>query len=147
MVCLNLDHASIIDGIRLAKAQKYRYKHKDMADLEAKLKESLEKGCRRRFIVTDGVFSMDGNVAPLNEIQQLAQKYKALVFVDECHATGFFGKTGRGTEEHLNCGKVDIINSTLGKALGGAAGGYTTGPKEIVDILRQKSRPYLFSNR
>ncbi len=117
-----------------------------MADLESKLKESIEKGTRRRFIVTDGVFSMDGNVAPLPDIQSLAEKYKALVFVDECHATGFFGKTGRGTEEYLSCGKVDVINSTLGKALGGAAGGYTTGPKEIVDLLRQKSRPYLFSN-
>lgn len=141
------DHASIIDGIRLAKAQKYRYKHKDMSDLESKLKESLDKGTRRRFIVTDGVFSMDGNVAPLPAIQSLAEKYNAVVFVDECHATGFFGKTGRGTEEYLGCKTpVDIINSTLGKALGGAAGGYTTGPKEIVDLLRQKSRPYLFSN-
>ncbi|OXA41835.1 2-amino-3-ketobutyrate coenzyme A ligase, mitochondrial [Folsomia candida] len=142
-----LNHASIIDGIRLAKAQKYRYKHKDMSDLESKLKESLDKGTRRRFIVTDGVFSMDGNVAPLPAIQSLAEKYNAVVFVDECHATGFFGKTGRGTEEYLGCKTpVDIINSTLGKALGGAAGGYTTGPKEIVDLLRQKSRPYLFSN-
>jgi glycine C-acetyltransferase len=117
-----------------------------MADLESKLKEAVDKGTRRRLIVTDGVFSMDGNVAPLPQIQDLAEKYNALVFIDECHATGFFGKTGRGTEEYFGCRKVDIINSTLGKALGGAAGGYTTGPKEIVDLLRQKSRPYLFSN-
>jgi len=142
-----LNHASIIDGIRLCKAQKYRYKHKDMQDLESKLKEAHEKGCRRKLIVTDGVFSMDGNVTPLKQIVDLAKKYGALVFIDECHATGFFGKTGRGTEEFFGCeGQVDLINSTLGKALGGAAGGYTTGPKEVIDLLRQKARPYLFSN-
>lgn len=140
-----LNHASIIDGIRLCKAQKYRYKHRDMKDLEEKLKQS--SGARMRLIATDGVFSMDGNVAPLPEICDLAEKYNAMVFVDECHATGLFGKTGRGTEEHFNImGKVDIINSTLGKALGGAAGGYTTAKRELVDLLRQKSRPYLFSN-
>lgn len=140
-----LNHASIIDGIRLCKAQKYRYKHRDMKDLEEKLKQS--SGARMRLIATDGVFSMDGNVAPLPEICDLAEKYNAMVFVDECHATGLFGKTGRGTEEHFNImGKVDIINSTLGKALGGAAGGYTTAKGELVDLLRQKSRPYLFSN-
>uniref|UniRef100_A0A2R5LEH6 2-amino-3-ketobutyrate coenzyme A ligase, mitochondrial n=1 Tax=Ornithodoros turicata TaxID=34597 RepID=A0A2R5LEH6_9ACAR len=141
-----LNHASIIDGIRLCKAQKYRYKHRDMADLEAKLKES-QTTARQRLIVTDGVFSMDGNVAPLIDICDLAEKYDAMVFVDECHATGFFGKTGRGTEEYFGiAGRVDIINSTLGKALGGAAGGYTTGKRELVDLLRQRSRPYLFSN-
>lgn len=139
-----LNHASIIDGIRLCKAQKYRYKHRDMNDLEAKLKESPG---RQKLIVTDGVFSMDGNVAPLREICELAERYGALVFVDECHATGFFGQTGRGTEEHCGVtGRVDIINSTLGKALGGAAGGYTAGPRELVELLRQRSRPYLFSN-
>ncbi|KAH7965120.1 hypothetical protein HPB49_003881 [Dermacentor silvarum] len=123
-----LNHASIIDGIRLCKAQKYRYKHRDMN-------------------VTDGVFSMDGNVAPLRDICDLADRYNAMVFVDECHATGFFGNTGRGTEEHFGIsGRVDIINSTLGKALGGAAGGYTTCRRELVDLLRQRSRPYLFSN-
>ncbi|KAK7098257.1 2-amino-3-ketobutyrate coenzyme A ligase, mitochondrial-like [Littorina saxatilis] len=140
-----LNHASIIDGIRLCKAQRLRYKHKDMADLEARLKDS--QGCRQRLIATDGVFSMDGNVAPLKDICSLADKYNALVFIDECHATGFFGKTGRGTEEYFGLdGKVDVINSTLGKALGGAAGGYTTGPKQLIDLLRQRSRPYLFSN-
>lgn len=141
-----LNHASIIDGIRLCKAaHKHRYRHRDMADLEAKLKESPG---RQKLIVTDGVFSMDGNVAPLREICELADRYGALVFVDECHATGFFGPTGRGTEEYcgLAPGRVDIINSTLGKALGGAAGGYTTGPEELVELLRQRSRPYLFSN-
>ncbi|XP_055924245.1 2-amino-3-ketobutyrate coenzyme A ligase, mitochondrial-like [Argiope bruennichi] len=140
-----LNHASIIDGIRLCKAQKYRYRHRDMYDLEKKLQES--SSARIRLIATDGVFSMDGNIAPLPEICALAKKYNALVFVDECHATGVLGKTGRGTEEHFNLnGKVDIINSTLGKALGGAAGGYTTAKSELVDLLRQKSRPYLFSN-
>lgn len=139
-----LNHASIIDGLRLCKAQKQRYKHRDMKDLEEKLHAS---SARVKLIVTDGVFSMDGNVAPLPEIFDLAEKYNALVFIDECHATGFFGKTGRGTEEFYNMmGRADIINSTLGKALGGASGGYTTGPKEIIDLLRQKSRPYLFSN-
>jgi len=140
-----LNHASIIDGIRLCKAQKHRYLHKDMEDLETKLKES---NARMKLIVTDGVFSMDGNVSPLPEICDLADKYNAMVFLDECHATGFFGTTGRGTEEFfgLSPTRVDIINSTLGKALGGAAGGYTTGPKELVTLLRQRARPYLFSN-
>lgn len=140
-----LNHASVIDGIRLCKATRLRYKHRDMKDLEGKLQET--QNCRMRLIATDGVFSMDGNVAPLREICDLADKYKALVFVDECHATGFFGRTGRGTEEYCDVtGHVDIINSTLGKALGGAAGGYTTGPKQLIDLLRQRSRPYLFSN-
>ncbi|KAF0298075.1 2-amino-3-ketobutyrate coenzyme A ligase, mitochondrial [Amphibalanus amphitrite] len=140
-----LNHASIIDGIRLCKAQKHRYKHKDMKDLEAKLRDS--QSARMRLIVTDGVFSMDGNVCPLPEIVDLARRYNALVFLDECHATGFFGATGRGTEEHFGMtGSVDIINTTLGKALGGAAGGYTTGPRELTELLRQRSRPYLFSN-
>lgn len=141
-----LNHASIIDGIRLSKAKRLKYKHKDMGDLEAKLKEA--SGSRFKLIATDGVFSMDGNVAPLNEICNLAEKYNALVFVDECHATGFFGATGRGTEEYLGVdrSRIHIINSTLGKALGGAAGGYTTSCKEIVALLRQRSRPYLFSN-
>jgi len=141
-----LNHASIIDGIRLCKAKKYRYKHKDMKDLEEKLKES-HGSSRMRLIVTDGVFSMDGNVAPLKDIAQLADAYDAMVFIDECHATGFFGPTGRGTEEYWGLGnRVDIINSTLGKAVGGAAGGYTAGPKELIQLLRQRSRPYLFSN-
>jgi len=141
-----LNHASIIDGIRLCKAQKHRYLHKNMEDLEAKLQAS--KDARMRLIVTDGVFSMDGNVAPLLEICDLADKYNAMVFIDECHATGFLGPTGRGTEEHFGIppGRVDIINSTLGKALGGAAGGYTTGPKQLITLLRQRARPYLFSN-
>lgn len=141
-----LNHASIIDGIRLCKAQKHRYQHRNMADLEQQLKAAAGSA-RLKLIVTDGVFSMDGNVAPLPEICELADRYGALVFVDECHATGFFGATGRGTEEFFGMsGRVDIINSTLGKALGGASGGYTTGPAELVDLLRQKSRPYLFSN-
>jgi glycine C-acetyltransferase len=140
-----LNHASIIDGIRLSKAQRFRYKHRDMNDLESLLKDNQK--ARNRLIATDGVFSMDGNVAQLNSICDLADKYNAIVFVDECHATGFFGQTGRGTEEYFGLnGRVDIINSTLGKALGGAAGGYTTGPKELIDLLRQRSRPYLFSN-
>lgn len=141
-----LNHASIIDGIRLCKARKFRYQHKNMQDLEAKLQECQD--ARIKLIVTDGVFSMDGNVTPLREICDLADKYKALVFIDECHATGFFGATGRGTEEHFGIptDRVDIINSTLGKALGGAAGGYTTGPKELITLLRQRARPYLFSN-
>lgn len=139
-----LNHASIIDGIRLCKAKKQRYKHRDLADLEQQLRSSE---ARLKLIATDGVFSMDGNIAPLARIVELARKYDALVFVDECHATGFFGTTGRGTEEYANVlGEVDIINSTLGKALGGASGGYTTGPAELVSFLRQKSRPYLFSN-
>ncbi|KAG2387681.1 hypothetical protein C9374_001275 [Naegleria lovaniensis] len=140
-----LNHASIIDGIRLCKAQRFRYKHMDMADLEKILQET--QSARTRLIATDGVFSMDGDVAPLPEIVKLAEKYKAIVFIDECHATGFFGKTGRGTPEHFGLeGKIDIINSTLGKALGGSTGGYTTGRKEIIELLRQRARPYLFSN-
>jgi len=141
----SLNHASIIDGIRLCRANRLRYNHLDMADLEAKLQESQSN--RFRLIATDGVFSMDGDIAPLDKIVSLAQKYNAKVFVDECHATGFFGKTGRGTPEYFGLeGKIDIINSTLGKAMGGATGGYTTASKEIVTILRQRSRPYLFSN-
>ncbi|KAF1396391.1 2-amino-3-ketobutyrate coenzyme A ligase, mitochondrial, partial [Spheniscus magellanicus] len=140
-----LNHASIIDGIRLCKANKYRYKHMDMQDLEAKLQDAQKH--RLRLVATDGAFSMDGDIAPLREICQLAQKYDALVFIDECHATGFLGPNGRGTDELLGVmDKVTIINSTLGKALGGAAGGYTTGPKPLIDLLRQRSRPYLFSN-
>jgi glycine C-acetyltransferase len=140
-----LNHASIIDGVRLCKAQRYRYKNCDMADLEEQLKKAQAQ--RHRIIVTDGVFSMDGFVAPLDKICDLADKYNALVMVDECHATGFIGKTGRGTIEHRNVmGRVDIITGTLGKALGGAMGGFTTGKKEIIELLRQRSRPYLFSN-
>jgi glycine C-acetyltransferase len=140
-----LNHASIIDGIRLCKAARYRYNTNDMADLEAKLKEA--QGARRRLIATDGVFSMDGTIAQLDKICDLADKYDAMVMVDECHATGFVGKTGRGTHEYRNVmGRVDIITGTLGKALGGASGGFTAARKEIVDILRQRSRPYLFSN-
>ncbi|CAG9533329.1 unnamed protein product [Cercopithifilaria johnstoni] len=140
-----LNHASIIDGIRLCKAKRFRYKHIDLNDLEKILKETRNN--RRRVIATDGVFSMDGDVAPLKEICDLADRYNALVFVDDCHATGFFGPTGRGAEEHLGIqGRIDIINSTLGKALGGTMGGYTTGPKPFIDLLRQRSRPYLFSN-
>ncbi|NXW82321.1 KBL protein, partial [Alopecoenas beccarii] len=140
-----LNHASIIDGIRLCKANKYRYKHMDMQDLEAKLQDAQKH--RLRLVATDGAFSMDGDIAPLREICQLAQKYDALVFIDECHATGFLGPNGRGTDELLGVmDKVTIINSTLGKALGGAAGGYTTGPKPLIELLRQRSRPYLFSN-
>lgn len=140
-----LNHASIIDGVRLCKAQRYRYKNCDMADLEEQLKKAQAQ--RHRIIVTDGVFSMDGFVAPLDKICDLADKYNALVMVDECHATGFIGKTGRGTIEQRNVmGRVDIITGTLGKALGGAMGGFTTGRKEIIELLRQRSRPYLFSN-
>lgn len=140
-----LNHASIIDGVRLCKAQRYRYKNCDMADLEEQLKKAQAQ--RYRIIVTDGVFSMDGFVAPLDKICDLADKYNALVMVDESHATGFIGKTGRGTVELKNVmNRVDIITGTLGKALGGAMGGFTTGKKEIIDILRQRSRPYLFSN-
>lgn len=140
-----LNHASIIDGVRLCKAQRYRYEHNDMADLERCLKESQH--LENRIIVTDGVFSMDGTIAQLDKICDLADKYKALVMVDECHSMGFMGKTGRGTVEHCNVlGRVDIITGTLGKALGGAMGGFTTGRKEIVEMLRQRSRPYLFSN-
>ena len=146
MLSDELNHASIIDGIRLCKAERHRYKHLDMRDLEDRLIATQTK--RQRLIATDGVFSMDGHVAPLKDIVALANKYNALVFVDECHATGFLGKTGRGTEEYcgLEPGTVDIVNSTLGKALGGGTGGYTTGRQEIVDLLRQKARPYLFSN-
>ncbi|MBN1252747.1 MAG: glycine C-acetyltransferase [Bacteroidales bacterium] len=140
-----LNHASIIDGVRLAKAFRYRYKHGDMADLEEQLK--LAQAQRFRIVVTDGVFSMDGDIAKLNEICDLAEKYDALVMVDDSHASGFIGKTGRGTHEHHNVmNRVDIITSTLGKALGGALGGFTTGKQEIIDMLRQRSRPYLFSN-
>lgn len=140
-----LNHASIIDGVRLCKAARYRYKHSDMADLEEQLKASQAQ--RYRIIVTDGVFSMDGDIAKLDEICDLADKYNALVMVDDSHASGFIGKTGRGTHEHNNVmGRVDIITSTLGKALGGAMGGFTSGKKEIIDMLRQRSRPYLFSN-
>jgi len=140
-----LNHASIIDGIRLCKAARYRYKNGDMADLEAKLKEA--SGARHRLIATDGVFSMDGYIAKLPQICDLADKYNAMVMMDDCHAIGFLGKTGRGTHEHHNVmGRIDIITGTLGKALGGASGGYTSGRKEIVALLRQRSRPYLFSN-
>lgn len=141
----SLNHASIIDGVRLCKAQRYRYNHDDMADLEEKLKETQH--LRHRIIVTDGSFSMDGTIAQLDKICDLADQYKALVMIDECHSSGFLGKTGRGTHEHHNVvGRVDIITGTLGKALGGASGGFTSGPKEVIDILRQRSRPYLFSN-
>lgn len=140
-----LNHASIIDGIRLCKAQRFRYKHNDMADLEAKLQEA--QNARTRIIVTDGVFSMDGTIAQLDKIVELAEKYNALIMIDECHASGFMGKNGRGTHEYRGVmGKIDIITGTLGKALGGAMGGFTSGKKEIIDILRQRSRPYLFSN-
>lgn len=142
-----LNHASIIDGVRLCKAKRYRYKNNDMNDLEAKLKEANEAGARNKIIVTDGVFSMDGYIAQMNHIVELAEKYDALVMTDECHATGFIGQTGRGTHEFHNVmGRVDIITGTLGKALGGAMGGFTSGRKEIIDMLRQRSRPYLFSN-
>ena len=141
----SLNHASIIDGVRLCKAVRYRYENNDMNDLEAKLIESQDQ--RNRIIVTDGVFSMDGYIAQLDKICDLAEKYDALVMVDDCHSTGFVGKTGRGTHEHCNVvGRVDIITGTLGKALGGAMGGFTSGKKEIIEMLRQKSRPYLFSN-
>jgi len=140
-----LNHASIIDGVRLCKAQRYRYANNDMADLEEQLKAA--SGARNKIIVTDGVFSMDGYVAQLDKICDLADKYDAMVMVDECHATGFIGKSGRGTIELKNViGRVDIITGTLGKALGGAMGGFTTGKKEIIELLRQRSRPYLFSN-
>ena len=140
-----LNHASIIDGIRLCKANRFRYKHLDLADLEAKLQEA--QNCRVKLVATDGVFSMDGDIAPLKEICDLADKYGALVMVDDSHATGFVGKTGRGSIEHCGVmGRVDVITSTLGKALGGGSGGFTTGRKEVIDILRQRSRPYLFSN-
>ncbi|GAA5042903.1 2-amino-3-ketobutyrate coenzyme A ligase [Marivirga lumbricoides] len=141
----SLNHASIIDGVRLCKAARYRYQNNDMADLEEQLKKA--KDAKNKIIVTDGVFSMDGYVAQLDKICDLADKYDALVMVDDCHATGFIGKTGRGTHELNNVmGRIDIITGTLGKALGGAMGGFTSGRKEIIDMLRQKSRPYLFSN-
>lgn len=140
-----LNHASIIDGIRLCKAQRYRYRHNDMAHLEEQL--AATQHLRSRIIVTDGVFSMDGTIAQLDKIAALADKYSALIMVDECHASGFMGKTGRGTHEYCGVmGKIDIITGTLGKALGGASGGFTSGRKEIIELLRQRSRPYLFSN-
>jgi glycine C-acetyltransferase len=142
-----LNHASIIDGIRLCKAQRFRYRNNDMADLEAKLREAAEKNARHKMIATDGIFSMDGFIAKLGEICDLAEKYNALVMVDDSHAVGFMGATGRGTHEH--CGvmsRVDILTGTLGKALGGASGGYTSGRREVIELLRQRSRPYLFSN-
>jgi glycine C-acetyltransferase len=140
-----LNHASIIDGVRLCKAVRYRYRHSDMADLEEQLKAAQAQ--RFRVIVTDGVFSMDGDIAQLKDICDLADRYNALVMVDDCHATGFIGKTGRGTHEHCGVmGRVDIITSTLGKALGGSMGGFTSGKKEVIEMLRQRSRPYLFSN-
>jgi glycine C-acetyltransferase len=140
-----LNHASIIDGVRLCKAQRFRYEHNNMEDLEAKLKET--QSLRSRIIVTDGSFSMDGTIAQLDKIVVLAEKYDAVIMVDECHSTGFIGKTGRGTHEYRGVmGKIDIITGTLGKALGGASGGFTSGKKEIVEMLRQRSRPYLFSN-
>ncbi|MFN5226600.1 MAG: glycine C-acetyltransferase [Bacteroidota bacterium] len=140
-----LNHASIIDGVRLCKAQRFRYEHNNMADLEEKLKEAA--GCRTRIIVTDGSFSMDGTIAQLDKICDLADQYDAVVMIDECHSSGFIGKTGRGTHEYRNVmGRVDIITGTLGKALGGASGGFTSGRKAIIEMLRQRSRPYLFSN-
>jgi glycine C-acetyltransferase len=140
-----LNHASIIDGVRLCKAQRYRYEHNNMADLESKLQEAA--GARTRMIVTDGAFSMDGTIAQLDAIVALAEKYDAAIMIDECHASGFLGKGGRGTHEHRGVmGKIDIITGTLGKALGGASGGFTSGRKEVIEMLRQKSRPYLFSN-
>jgi glycine C-acetyltransferase len=140
-----LNHASIIDGVRLCKAQRFRYEHNNMADLEAKLKETA--GLRSRIIVSDGSFSMDGTIAQLDKICGLADKYDATVMIDECHSSGFLGKTGRGTHEYRGVmGRIDIITGTLGKALGGASGGFTSGRKEIIEMLRQKSRPYLFSN-
>lgn len=141
----SLNHASIIDGVRLCKAQRFRYANGDMKDLEEKLKEA--KNCHFKVIATDGVFSMDGNVAPMDKICDLAEKYEALVMVDECHSAGVVGKTGRGVAEQFDCyGRIDIHTGTLGKAFGGAIGGFTAGPKEIIDMLRQRSRPYLFSN-
>jgi len=140
-----LNHASIIDGVRLCKAERHRYEHNNMADLEEKLKATQH--CRNRIIVTDGVFSMDGTIAQLDHIVALAEQYNALIMIDECHASGFMGDHGRGTHEYRNVlGKIDIITGTLGKALGGAMGGFTSGKKEIIDLLRQRSRPYLFSN-
>lgn len=142
-----LNHASIIDGVRLCKAKRYRYENANISDLETQLIQADNDGCVQKLIVTDGVFSMDGVIAPIDQICDLADKYNALVMVDECHAAGFMGKTGRGATEHCNAlGRVDIITGTLGKALGGAIGGYTSARREIIDMLRQRSRPYLFSN-
>lgn len=142
-----LNHASIIDGVRLCKAMRYRYEHNNMADLEKQLQDAIAAGAKQKIIVTDGVFSMDGTIAQLDKIVALAEKYEALVMSDECHSSGFMGKTGRGVHEHCGVmGKIDIITGTLGKALGGASGGFTSGRKEIVELLRQRSRPYLFSN-
>jgi glycine C-acetyltransferase len=142
-----LNHASIIDGIRLCKSMRYRYEHNSMEDLEAKLKQSMADGAQHKIIVTDSVFSMDGTIAQLDKIVALAEKYEALIMIDECHSSGFMGKTGRGVHEMKGVmGKIDIITGTLGKALGGASGGFTSGRKEIIDLLRQRSRPYLFSN-
>ena len=142
-----LNHASIIDGVRLTKSMRYRYEHNSMEDLEVKLKEAIAAGAVQKIIVTDGSFSMDGTIAQLDKIVELAEKYEALVMIDECHSTGFLGKTGRGVHELKGVmGRVDIITGTLGKALGGASGGFTSGKKEIIDLLRQRSRPYLFSN-
>lgn len=142
-----LNHASIIDGVRLCKAMRFRYEHNNMQDLEAQLKDAVAKGAQQKIIVTDGVFSMDGTIAQLDKIVELAEKYEALIMSDECHSTGFMGKTGRGVHEHCGVmGKIDIITGTLGKALGGASGGFTSGKKEIIELLRQRSRPYLFSN-
>jgi glycine C-acetyltransferase len=142
-----LNHASIIDGIRLSKAKRFRYQHVDMRDLEAKLREADLAGARTKLITTDGVFSMDGHVAPLKAICDLAERYRALVHFDDCHATGFWGLTGRGTHEYCGVvGRIDLTTGTLGKALGGATGGYTSGRREIIELLRQRSRPYLFSN-
>jgi len=143
----SLNHASIIDGVRLCKAKRYRYANNDMNDLEKQLNQANQDNARFKIIVTDGVFSMDGKLAPLDKICDLADTYDAMVMIDECHATGFIGETGRGTLEEMGVmGRIDIITGTLGKALGGAMGGYTTGKKEIIEILRQRSRPYLFSN-
>ena len=142
-----LNHASIIDGVRLCKAMRYRYEHNNMEDLEKQLQDAIAAGAQQKIIVTDGVFSMDGTIAQLDKIVALAEKYQALVMTDECHSTGFMGKTGRGVHEHRGVmGKVDIITGTLGKALGGASGGFTSGRKEMIELLRQRSRPYLFSN-
>ena len=143
----SLNHASIIDGVRLTKSMRYRYEHNSMEDLESKLQEAIAAGAQQKIIVTDGAFSMDGTIAQLDKIVELAEKYEALVMSDECHSTGFLGKTGRGVHELKGVmGKIDIITGTLGKALGGASGGFTSGKKEIIDLLRQRSRPYLFSN-
>ena len=145
VISASLNHASIIDGVRLCKAQRFRYAHDDMNELEERLKEAQE--CRLRMVATDGVFSMDGDIAKLDRVCDLAEKYRAMVMVDDSHATGFVGKTGRGTHEHCGVmGRVDVITSTLGKALGGASGGFASGPREVVELLRNRSRPYLFSN-